>query len=73
MMIIMSKKDILNMCYTELNKADVELMEKNRKELKETHDVKRFFKAEEKRKKKFKKDLLDILEMEEIFKEKGIE
>ena len=69
----MSKKDIINMCYTEAGKADVELMEKNRKELKETHDVKKFFEAEEKRRKKFKQDLFDILEMEAIFKEKGIE
>ena len=61
------------MCYTEASKADIERMEKNRKELKETHDAKKFFEAEEKRKQRFKQDLADILEMEKIFEEKDIE
>jgi len=70
--VTVNKKKVIDLCYSELNKSDYELMEQNRIELEQTQDTEKFFEAEKKRTAKFKQDLADILEMIELFEEKGI-
>ena len=67
-----NKKKVINLCYNELAESDKELCDKNRAELQKTFDVTKFFENEKKRTAKFKQDLADILEMIELFEEKGI-